>query len=161
MRDFSILLITCVLITGCIDKKIEITTEYIVNRNWSKRGEEEGANSIEIRKMKLKEDSTINLFADFNQPEILSKLEYDSSFSYYANVKIKSQESYQNKKIYFNKENDFYWLDDVYGNIKVKTIGKLEKNNWYEISKLKIYSYVLYIDSLDNVHRFTVNLVNY
>lgn len=111
--------------------------------------------------MKLKEDSTINLFADFNQPEILSKLEYDSSFSYYANVKIKSQESYQNKKIYFNKENDFYWLDDVYGNIKVKTIGKLEKNNWYEISKLKIYSYVLYIDSLDNVHRFTVNLVNY
>jgi hypothetical protein len=161
MKKFIILLIVVLFICGCLDKKIEITTEYIINPNWSKKSEEEGANTIEVKKMKVKRDSTINPFTNLNQSEILSKLEYDSLFSFFANVKIKSHESYQKKKIYFSKENDFYWRHDVYGNIKAKVIGKLETNNWYEFSKLNYYSYILYIDSLGKVHRYTINQVNY
>ena len=91
------------IFVSCTSKKIEITSEYIINENWDKRSEEIGANSIEVKRMKVKKDSTINPFSDLNQSEILDKLEYDSSFSYFANVKIKPQESYQSKKIYFNK----------------------------------------------------------
>ena len=161
MKNSIILLIAVLFIGGCLDKKIEITTEYIINPNWSKKSEEEGANTIEIKRMKVKKDSIINPFTNLNQSEILEKLEYDSSFSYFANVKIKPRESYHTQKIYFNKENDFYWLHDVYGNIKSKVLGKLEVNNWYEFSKLNYYYYVVYIDSLNKVHRYTINQVNY
>lgn len=161
MRNFIILFITALFIGGCSDKEIEITTEYIINPGWSKKSEKEGANTIEIKRMKVKRDSVIDPFANLNQAEILNKLEYDSSFFYFANVKIKAQESYQSKKIFFNKENDFYWLKDVYRNIKTKVIGKLEMNNWYKVSKLNYYYFVLYVDSLGKVHRYTINEANY
>lgn len=161
MRNFIILIITVLVTEGCLDKKIDITPEYIINPNWNKKSEAEGANTIEVKRMKVKKDSIINPFVDLSQSEILDKLEYDSSFSYFANVKIKPEESYQSKRIYFNKENDFYWIRDVYGNVKTKVIGRLEVNNWYEVSKLNYYYYVVYVDSLDKVHRYTINQANY
>lgn len=161
MRDFTILLIVIVFITGCLDKKIVITTEYIVNPNWSKKSEAAGANAIEIIKMKVRKDSVIYPSADLSQSEILEKLEYDSSFYFFANVKIKPQESYQTQKIFFNKENEFYWLLNDHGNSKSKVIGKLKTNSWYEISDLNYYSYVIYIDSMEKVHRYIINQANY
>lgn len=161
MRKNRFLFITVLIIIGCSNKKIDITSEYIVNPNWDKKSEKAGANAIQIRKMKVKKDSIINPITSLSQSEILDKLEYDSSFFYFANVKIKPEETYQGKKIYFTKENDFYWLKNGYLNVKTKVIGKLEKNNWYEVSKLNYYYYIIYIDSLDKVNRYTINQVNY
>ena len=110
--------------------------------------------------MKVKEDSIINPFSDLSQAEILDKLEVDSSFIYAANVKIKPGESYKNKRIYFNRDNDFYWWTNQ-GESKIRVLGKLEANTWYEISRLNYYYYVVYVDSTDRVHRFVVNLANY
>jgi len=87
------------LLIGCTDKKIEITSVYIINENW-----DEQARAIKINKMKLKTDSVID-FAHLNQVDIVSKLREDSSFLFYANVKIEQGDSYENKKIYFNQEN--------------------------------------------------------
>jgi len=148
------------MLPGCFNEKIEITSEYIVNERWNKRGEEVGSNSIEVKRLKQRKDSTIDPFSDLSQVEILHKLETDSSFIYFANVKIKPEESYKNKKIYFNRDNGFYWITNQ-GNQKTKTLGKLETNNWYEISRLNYYYYVIYIDSVEKVHRFVINVANY
>lgn len=161
MKDLIILFIAVVSITGCMDKEIEITTEFIVNPNWSKKGEAAGANTIAISKMKVRKDSVIYPSSDLSQSEILEKLEYDSLPTFFANVKIKPQESYQTQKIFFNKENEFYWLLDDHGNVKSKIIGKLKTNSWYKISSLNYYSYVLYIDSMEKVHRYIINQANY
>jgi hypothetical protein len=156
MKIFFIALI----LAGCSVKKIEITPEYIVNENWNKRSEEIGANSIEIKKMTVKKDSTINPFSDLKQADILNNLEIDSSFIYSANVKIKPGESYKSKRIYFNRDNDFYWWTNQ-GDSKTRILGKLEINTWYEISRLNYYYYYVYVDSIDRIHRFVVNLANY
>jgi hypothetical protein len=147
---YSIVLI--LILVSCAEKKIEITPEYIINENWDNRG----ANSLEIKKMKVKIDSTINPLSDLGQAELLAKLEADSSFYYVANIKIDSGESYRNKKIYFNRDNGFYWWTD-HGNLKTKILGKLEKGTWYQISRLSYNYYIIYIDSVDNVHHFVVN----
>jgi hypothetical protein len=146
---------------SCSDKQIEITTEYIINENW-----DEHANAIEINKQKVKKDSVINPFTELNNTEILSKLENDSSFIFFANVKYNG-DKYSTRKIYFNKDNDFYWKEGyLAGNeIKdtVKRIGALEQNYWYKFSYLKTHPYYVYvyIDSSNRVHRFDVNLANY
>ena len=145
-----------VLLISCTDKKIEITSEYIINENW-----DEQANAIKINKMRLKRDSVIDL-AHLNQVDIVNRLREDSSFLYYANVKIKQGDTYKNKKIYFNQDNGFTWLDDVSG-IRTRNLGNLQKGNWYKFSHLVTYPYYIYvyIDSINNVHRFDVNLANY
>jgi hypothetical protein len=154
------ILFFALILVGCYDKRVEITPEYIINENWNKRGEEIGANSIEIKRMSLKKDSTLSPFASLTQLDILNKLEVDSSFIYTANVKIKQHESYKNKKIFFNRDNGFYWWTNK-GESKIRVLGKLEKNTWYEITRLNYYFYVVYVDSTDKLHRFVVNLANY
>ncbi len=160
MKTISILLIGLFLFSSCLDEKIEITSEYIINEKWDKKGEEIGANSIEIKRLKQRKDSTINPFSELSQVDILNKLEADSGFIYFANVKIKPRESYKNKKIYFNKDNGFYWVTDQ-GNRRTKLLGKLEENTWYEISRLNYYYYVIFIDSTARVHRFVINATNW
>jgi hypothetical protein len=145
------------LLTGCSDYKIVITSEYIINPNW-----DEQANSIKINKMKIKKDSTINPFSDLSQEEILNKLEEDSLFRWFANAKIKQGNSYKTTKIYFNRDNGFTWLDDISGK-RANVFGDLEKGNWYKFSHLVTYPYYVYVfvDSIKNIHRFDVNLANY
>lgn len=148
------------LLAGCSDKRIEITAKYVINENWSKREEEVGANLIEIRRMKLKKDSTINPFSEVSQVELFDKLDVDSSFIYSANVKTKPNESYEGKRVYFDRDNGFYWWSDR-GETKTSVLGKLEAGSWYEISGLRYYYHVVYVDSAEKVHAFIVNLANY
>lgn len=162
MKIISLSILWMFMFIGCfnLNEQIEITSDYIVSKNWSKRGKEMGANSIEIKKMKVKKDSTINPFVDLGQEEILNKLEEDSSFFYVANIEIKPGENYKDKRIYFNRDNGFYWFTNQ-GNRKTKVLGRLESNTWYEISRLNYYYYIVYIDSADKVLRFVINLANY
>lgn len=77
-----------------------------------------------------------------SQQEILDKLEEDTSFMHYTNVKIKQGESYENKKIYFNRDNGFYWgSKSRYNNDSTKIIGNLQKSSWYKFSHLVTYPY--------------------
>ncbi len=156
MRNLFILLITVLTVGGCLNKKIEITAEYITNANWDKQ-----ANAIKINKLRLTNDSTINPFVDLNQIELLEKLEDDTSFLFAGNVKYNG-EKYSNRKVYFDKKNGFFWWSDK-GETKTETIGNLQKDNWYKFSDLVTYPYYVYvyIDSSNKAHRFDVNLANY
>lgn len=155
------------MFASCSNEKVEITPEYIINENWSKKNERAWANSITINKMKVKKDSTINPFLELSQSEILNKLEEDSSFMHYGNVKIEQGESYKNRKIHFNRFNGFYWgSKNRFNNIDtVKTIGNLQQGAWYKFSDLRLiihpYYIYVYVDSSNKVHRFDVNLANY
>ena len=146
--------------TSCYNKKIEITTEYIINENWGKQM----SRPIMVEKMRVKRDSIINPFLDLSQGEILSKLEEDSSFRWFANVNIgkNTEEIYRTKKIYFAKDNGFTWRDDVAS--RYTTIfGNLEIKTWYKFSGLVGYPYFVYVyvDSTNQVHRFDANMANY
>lgn len=157
MKIISVTILLIFMFTGCSDKKIEITNEYVVNSNW-----DEHANAIEVIRLKVKSDSVINPFSDLNQIEILDKLEDDSSFIFFANVKY-NREKYSTRKVYFNKDNDFLWLADNIGDVRVKTIGNLQPGSWYKFSHLVThpYSVYVYIDSINKTHRFDVNVANY
>jgi hypothetical protein len=140
----------------CTQSNVQITTEFILNNHWSKGKNGKEANSIEIIKMRVKKDSALDAFAKPDQTELLKKLEYDSNFHYYARVFSKPGESYETKKIYFNRDNGFYWTTSDYSQ-KVKTIGDLQTNSWYEISGLTYYYYIVYVDSVNKVHPYTIN----
>ena len=85
--------------SGCsLKKETEITSEYIINQNWSKNRDRAGGNSIQIVKLKVKKDSLISPFKNLDQAELLTKLEHDSTFIYSANIKIGAEESYSEKK---------------------------------------------------------------
>ncbi|MFT3980773.1 MAG: hypothetical protein QM687_09915 [Ferruginibacter sp.] len=151
----------CIIISACSDDKTEINSEFVINGSWSKKGEKDGSNSIQIVKMNVKKDSTINPYINLSQEELLNKLEYDSTFLYTANVKIKDNENYREGKIYFDKENEFYWWSSG-GNSKTKILGKLKAGSWYEFTRLKPYPYyIVFIDGTSAVHRFDINQVNY
>jgi hypothetical protein len=159
MRIDILFFIWLFMLTGCWNAQVEITNEYIINGNWTKKNEQAWANSITIDKMKVKKDSTIDPFSDLSQVQIISKLEEDSSFMHYANIKIKPEERYKNKKIYFNKYNGFSWgSESRHSGFKTNTIGVLQAGNWYRFSDLgwagEIY---IYIDSANKTHRFNVN----
>ena len=162
MKTTGFLLLFLVIFIRCLNfnKRIEITSEYIINEHWDKRSEEIGANSITIKRMNVKRDSLIDPFSELSQEDILKKLEVDSSFIYTANIKINQGESYKGKKIFFNKDNGFYWWTDQ-GEQKIKVLGKLQPDSWYEISGLTYYYYVVYVDSTEKVHQFPVNVANY
>jgi hypothetical protein len=158
-------LIFMLSITACSNKKIEITSEYIINENWSRENEQAWANSITITRMKLKPDSVFNPLTDLTHYEVLNKLEEDKMFIYYTNVRLGEGESYNNKKIYFNRDNGFYWgKGGEDGKVKVKTIGTLQKDNWYRFSYLGSLAprfIYIYIDSTNHAHRFDVSQSNY
>ena len=149
------------MLAGCAAPRIEITRDYIINENWSKKNDVVGGNSIKIEKMKVKKDSIINLVSDLKNEEILSKLEEDSLFRWYANVKI-HENSYKNRKIYFSKDNGFTWLDDIEKK-RTMVLGNLEKGNWYKFSDLVSYPFYvyLYVDSSNTIYRLDKNLANY
>jgi hypothetical protein len=146
---------------SCSTKNIEITTEYIINENWGKQM----SKPILVEKMWVKKDSLINPFSDLSQGEILSKLEEDSSFRWFANVNIgkNTEEIYRTKKIYFNKDNGFTWWVWNGANREKSILGNLETNTWYKFSGLVGYPYFVYIyvDSTNQVHRCDVNMANY
>ena len=162
MKIVSLAILWICILAGCSHNEIEITSEYITNENWSKKNDESGGNSLKINKMKVKRDSIIDLSSDLNDAEIiLRKLEDDSLFTWYTNVRIHGG-SYKNRKIYFNKDNGFTWLDDV-NKKRTMILGNLEKGNWYKFSYLVTYPYYVYVyvDSSNKVHRFDVNLANF
>ena len=72
-----------VTLASCSDKKIGITSDYIINANWNNQ-----ANAIKINKLRLKKDSIINPYSALNEAELLEKLEDDTSFLFVANVTI-------------------------------------------------------------------------
>jgi len=136
-------------------ERIEITREYIRNGNWNDK-----AHTIEIIRMRVKKDSMINL-ADLTEWEVRRKLVDDSSFHFFGGPSP-SKGSVSKAKFYFNKENEFTWIK---ANLReyVRTIGDLEKGNWYKFSHLVSFPYFIYIyvDNTNNVHRVDVNLSNY
>jgi hypothetical protein len=154
-------LIILALLVGCSKKKIEITPEYIINENWSKMNDDPGGNSIKIEKMKVKKDSILN-YQSLKPAETLRKLEEDSLFRWFANVKTEQGGSYEDRKIYFNKDNGFTWLNDV-DHSQTEIFGNLEKGSWYKFSNLLSHPYFIYvyIDSSSTVHRFDWSPANY
>lgn len=87
----------------------------------------------------------------------------DSLFRWFGNVDIaKSKEQiYKTKKVYFSKDNGFTWRDGGTGR-GTEIFGNLERNTWYQFSGLADISYfVVYVDSINGVHRFTVSTVNW
>ena len=167
MKVICLAIVFATVVSSCSDKKLEITSDYIINENWNKNNEQASANSITVEKMVVREDSTINPFSDLSQSELLDKLEEDSSFMHFANVKIAQGEAYKNKKIFFNRDNGFYWGSGSRhsSNDQSKTIGVLQPGCWYRFSDLGLlahpYYVYIYIDSAKNAHRFEVNLSNY
>ena len=156
MRVIGLILLVFSLI-GCSNEKIIITSEFIVNPNWG-----EQANAIQINGIRVKNDSTIDPFAELTQVDILNKLEPDSSFSWFANAKIKSGESYKNKKIFWNRDNGFPWWNRI-AEAHAPVLGKLKKDHWYKLSHLLTHSYdiYIYVDSTNKIHRFDVEFSNY
>jgi hypothetical protein len=163
MNETFFPIVLALILAGCSNEKIEITPYYI-NENWSKKNDNAGGNSIAIQRMTVKKDSIINPFSHLDNAEILGKLEEDTSFMYYTNVKIEGK-SYKGKKIYFNQYNGFYWESKSRYNSDdtTQTVGSLKRGNWYKFSDLVSYPYFVYIyvDSSKKVHRFDVNLANY
>lgn len=133
--------------SGGFEEEIQITNEYIINKNWSK-----DVNSIEIERMVLKKDSTLDT-ANLNQLDLRRRLKVDSSFIFVANVKIPTRRNYKNTKIYFNRDNGFFWYTRD-GESRRATLGNLEKGKWYRFSRLLTHNYdvYVYIDSSNKAH---------
>lgn len=159
----TLLLITSIssislFIAKCANRNVEITKEYIINPNWDK-----DANALQINGLVLKSDSSIYFIDNLPQAELTSKLVDDTSFFFFANAKYNG-EDYSTRKVFFNKDNGFRWIAGKSGRkATATTIGSLQKNNWYKFSHLGSYPYSIYvyIDSLDKIHRFTINQANY
>ena len=158
-----IYLILLLLIMSCsLDPKIEITKDYISNKDW-----DEYNNSIHVEKMKVNKDSILNIFdANFkedipNHWNITNKLEVDSTFYFgYSGLNIKEDKVKLQDKVFFNKDNGFTWYS-ADGNTNI--VGSLENNTWYKFSDLKTIPYYIYIfvDNTGKVHRFNVDMSNY
>jgi len=111
--------------------------------------------------MKLKVDSNFKLSSNPENLEFIEYLKEDSLIQWFANVKIK-EDSYRGKKIYFNRDNGFTWLND-FENKRSSIIGALDRKSWYKFSNLVSYPFYIYIyvDSANIIHRFDVNSSNY
>lgn len=145
---FRLYVITILFLCSCQTQKIEITSQYIINKHW-----DEHANYISIEKMRLKKDSVID-FENLNQVDIVNRLYNDSSFCYEANVNFHFKDVAESKKIYFNENNGFVWWSNK-GEDSLRIIGNLEKENWYKFSGLLTYRYDVYvfIDSSKKTYR--------
>ena len=138
---------TLILLSSCLNKEIEVTPAYIINGNW-----DDEVHSIEIIKMRLKKDSILP-YTGIGQADILGKLEDDSSFIYYAIVEKRPGESYNDARIYFDRDNGFSWSkrnsDDT-----TNILGRLKPSNWYRFENINLAGKTLYVgvDSLDNAH---------
>jgi hypothetical protein len=157
--------VVVLVLASCSSNKIEISPEYILNENWTKKNETAWANTITIQKMKEKKDSIIDPYSKLSNATILQNLEEDTSFMHFANLRIEG-ENYKTTKIYFNRFNGFYWGSKSRNNStdSSQTIGNLQQRNWYRFSDLGLGSrsfIFVYVDSSNNVHRFDIDLSNY
>jgi hypothetical protein len=147
--------IISIFTTGCFNigtKEIEITSTYIINDRW-----DDQVTNLIIKKLRLKKDSIID-FNTLNQVDLLNKLEIDSSFIYSTNVT-----HHDKKEVYFNQDNGFHWWNND-GSVKTKTIGNLEKENWYSFSGFfmaSCFSTYVYVDNRNNIIKQHINLCNY
>ena len=148
---------------GCLnlkEAKTIITKDYVINPNWS-----ETNNSFVVYKMNLKDSSkSINL-ENATEPELYHGLIEDTSFTYYANV-LYNGKKYDERKVYFNKDNGFLWHKDLHSSSSTKKIlGKLQQDTWYlltGLSSIQTTLYYMYLDSLDSLHVFKVStMTNY
>ena len=168
MKSIPALFILFIALNSCLKQyKIEITKAYIINEYW----EEASTNFFEIEKMKIKQDSILNIFQPgfkevANNWNIVKKLETDNTFMY--QYRSSSTSNIIGDTIYFNKSNDGSWTVDsrmkgVSLGTTFETIGNLQGDSWYKFSNLRsaqFYIYI-YVDSIGKVYRFVQDLSNY
>lgn len=169
LKNIVFILLIIMLFIDCDNRDIIITKDYIINEYWSDKN-----NTIFIERMKVTDDS-LNIFAqDFkeepNHWNIVNKLEVDSSFIYGYNggnenspYSSKVPSPLLQRKVFFDRDNGWFWFYNNYKGAIKSELGSLEKNTWYKFSRLTnsaFYIYV-YIDSIGQAHTFNVNLDNY
>lgn len=144
---------------GCKENKVTITKDYVINPNWS-----EADNSFAVHRMKLKDSTKIIDLKDPSEPELYHGLIEDTSFSYTTNVKYNG-EDYAKRKVYFNRDNGFQWLENFPKSGSTKKIfGELQQGTWYLLAGLSQFKtlYYVYLDSSDSLHVFKVStMTNY
>jgi hypothetical protein len=151
-----ILLLCACTVLG--EKEVTITEDYVVNPNWNKQ-----SNSFDVVRMLPKD--TVN-YIDPEQTdyiELANSLVEDDTFSYSADVDYNGTD-YSERKVYFNKDNDFLWWADLHdSNSTKKILGKLEKETWYLLGGLssKGSLFYIYIDPSGKLHRFKKLASNY
>ncbi len=162
------LIILLILISACnLQEQVPvITKDYVINPNWDATD-----NSFTIVKMKFKDGKDNINPNNATQYELTNNLIIDSSCSYTTNVKYNG-ESYSKRKVYFNKDNGFIWLNKKYdGSIwwinengsNKKVLGELERNTWYLLAGLSNIRTLYYVNitTNDKVHYFAVNVSNF
>ena len=167
MKSILIVLALFLISSSCFKSyKIEITTDYIINEYWSTAS----TNFFEIEKMKIKQDSILNIFQPgfeevSNNWNIVKKLETDNTFIYH--YRSNSPSNIIGDTIYFNKWNQGSWAVDARMKGKslgttFETIGNLQRDSWYKFSNLRSAQFYVYV-YVDNgkVYRFDQNLSNF
>jgi hypothetical protein len=169
---YFLIITTILLFQSCSpqEPKIVITKDYIINKHW----DDKRNNAILIERMKVKNGGILDANSpDFDKEirsnwDLNNKLEVDDTFRYsYAGLDIKGDRIKLKGKVFFNKDNGFYWNfgSTYYDHKKTEknTIGRLENNTWYKFSDLKTIAYYVYIyvDNLGELHRYNVNMSNY
>ena len=146
-------LILLLLISCSSEPKIVITKKFISNKYWDNYN-----NAIQVNRMRVKKDSTLNVSAsDFDTNtgwSLFHKLEMDStSFFGYNGLNFKKDKPLLTGKVFFDRDNGFEWYT-AKGN--KKTVGELENETWYLISGLKTepYEIIIYVDKNEQLHRF-------
>lgn len=145
------------LTMGCLEwkeKEITITKDYVINPNWN-----EIQNSFVVSRMNLKDSGYSIDIKHVDPTDLYRKLVEDTSFSFITNVKYNGVD-YSNRKVFFNKKNDFSWrkLNNRHSQYDQEILGELQQETWYflgGLSNVKTLYYV-YIDSLDTLHSFRV-----
>jgi hypothetical protein len=138
-------------------KQIHITENYIINEFW----DEKYNHAIKIERL-IRLDNRLDVTSkEFRESfywdfETSFKVKSDSeTFSFW------SPKICKNDTVFFDKSNGWKWHNGV---DKVSTIGKLERNQWYKFSNLrmntKFYKYV-FIDTEGKAHIFNMNKANF
>ena len=152
-----ITVILVLLLIGCRpydEKEVTITKDYVINPNWDKQN-----NSFQITEMNLKEEVGKNINPmTATSYELLNNLVKDKGQQYFANVTYNGLD-YSQRKVYFNRDNGFLWLKDLYdSNSAEKVLGSLKKETWYLLGGLSNVNtlYYVYIDSSGKLHKVRV-----
>lgn len=153
-KNLSLLFV--LLLFGChpyAEEKVTITKDYVINPNWDKQ-----SNSFQITAMKLKELKKKINPVTATSFELLNSLTKDEENRCFANVTYNGLQ-YSQRKVYFNKDNGFLWLKDLYDSSSAeKVLGALKPETWYlfgGLSKVNTLYYV-YIDASGKLHTVRV-----
>ena len=138
------------------EREVTITKDYVINPNWDKQ-----SNRFDIKEMKLREGFENIVPSTATSQELLQKLIEDEESSYGANIKYNGEE-YAQRKVYFNRKENFVWRKppavDPNRDTEYDTVGNLKKETWYlfaGLSKVNTLYYV-YIDSTGKLHTIRV-----